>query len=303
MMQWLKEKAPGVHRFLTRRDRPYPVVRELLGVVLGLGLLLIVLFAATGQPVKGGYPVVVVTSGSMMHCSNVDARGTGPPNGADCDLARVGGLGFIDPGDLVFVRDIDEADDVTTLAQAKRASYGNEGDVIVYRINGLPGTPIIHRALFWLEVNGDGTYTIDALGLQRVRTLDDPAITNLTNCVLPTKAPPHGITLRPEDSGFITKGDNNNAADQCEQGLGTGPVRTEWVLGKARGELPWIGLIKLFVDDFSNKSANFTNANGSAKGFLALTVLVLVAGPWLYDRVRRRKSAEPGEDEPNDKSP
>src|SRR5262249_25493614 len=142
---WLKERAPAVHRFLTRRDRPWPLVRELLYGVLVILLLVTLLYGLTAQPLNGGYPVVVVTSGSMMHCTD------GPtlhPLGKDCNPTVYGRIGTIAPGDLVFVRHVDDHNDVDTKAMGDAASehYGGRGDVIVYRPNGsLVGTPIIHR--------------------------------------------------------------------------------------------------------------------------------------------------------------
>ncbi|MEK6985621.1 MAG: S26 family signal peptidase [Candidatus Thermoplasmatota archaeon] len=295
----LKERAPRLHRFLTRRDRPWPLLRELLGGALALLLLVSILYGATGQPLAGGYPVVVVTSGSMMHCGNDDANGVGPSLGKDCDATSFGRIGTIDPGDLVFVRAVGERDDVTTLAAAERSSYGLEGDVVVYRPNDSDLTPIIHRALFWLQVNTDGTYTIPELDLADLRDSDlgHPAIVRLTRCEL-RPAGPHG-PLTPADSGFITKGDNNPYADQCPAGQLSGPVQVDWVLGKARGELPWIGHVKLFVDDLScnnvNRPCNFANAAGDTKLLMGFVLAVLLGGPWVVERVMkaRRKSAEP----------
>ena len=298
-MPWLKERAPGLHRFLTRRDRPYPLVREALGVVLVLLVLVTLLFGITGQPLRGGYPVVVVTSGSMMHCRNADADGVGPSWGSQCDPERYGRVGFIDPGDLIFVRDVDAKEDIEAHGAGGTQRYGKAGDVVVFRLNGREHqTPIIHRALFWLEAHGDGTFSIPELGISRTSDLGQPAITALTRCTLPGNEP-GGIPLKPASSGFITRGDNNPAADQCLHGLGTGPVRMSWILGKARGELPWLGLIKLFVDDLTGKTENFARAGGDSKVMLAVTIGALVVVPWGVDlglrRRRRRKAAEAGE--------
>jgi signal peptidase I len=307
-MPWLKERAPGLHRFLTRRDRPYPILREALGVVLVLLLLVAVLFGVTGQPLSGGYPVVVVTSGSMMHCRNADADGVGPSWGSECDPERYGRVGFIDPGDLIFVRDVDERDDVLTKAAGGKERYGNAGDVVVFRLNGRANqTPIIHRALFWLEAHGDGTFSVPELGIHRTSDLGQPAITQLTRCVL-QPSEPGGRPLGPASSGFITRGDNNPYADQCLHGLGTGPVRMSWVLGKARGELPWLGLIKLFVDDVTGNTSNFSRAGADSKVMLALTVGALVVVPWGVDiglrrRRRRRAEAEPAAEPAEPKPP
>ncbi|HEX2066075.1 MAG TPA: S26 family signal peptidase, partial [Candidatus Thermoplasmatota archaeon] len=153
---WLRERAPSLHRFLTRGDSPYPAVREVAAGALAILALLGVLYGATGQPVAGGYPVVVVTSGSMMHCTNAGPDGTGPALGRDCDGGSYGRLGTIDPGDLVFVRRVTERSDVATLAQQGDGRYGKPGDVVVYRPGGRSDvTPIIHRALFWVQVHED----------------------------------------------------------------------------------------------------------------------------------------------------
>jgi hypothetical protein len=57
-------------------------------------------------------------------------------------------------------------------------------------------------------------------------------------------------------SGFITLGDHNHANyDQNmlrdEHGGKVRPIIPEWIVGKARGELPWFGLIKLYFQDNS----------------------------------------------------
>jgi hypothetical protein len=53
--------------------------------------------------------------------------------------------------------------------------------------------------------------------------------------------------MRPETSGFITKGDNpetNLFADQISH-TPNRLVEIDWVVGKSRGEIPWLGLVKL----------------------------------------------------------
>ena len=105
-----------MHKFLTRNDKPYPAVRELLVGALVILLLLGGLYTLTGQPFKGGYPVVVVTSGSMMHCTNAGTQGA--QLGRTCDPTICGRLCSTDPGDLVFVLHFDSPDAVTHPAQS-----------------------------------------------------------------------------------------------------------------------------------------------------------------------------------------
>lgn len=299
---WLQEKAPALHRFLTRKDRPFPLLREILIGILAIALLVSLLYGLTGQSIAGGYPVVVVTSGSMMHCEGAYPDHPGPQLGKDCTASSYGRIGTIDPGDLVFVRRVFWPDQVATAIQPDTSShYGNGGDVIVYRPHqggaDTRQTPIIHRALFWVEINSDGTYTVPGMDppIDHAPGLGDKRLFDLANCNL---EPNHGGSLGPSASGFITRGDNNGQADQCPgtfRGTGYDPVRVDYILGKARGELPWIGLVKLWVDDLTGNSSNFSNASSDSKVMLLVTVVVLIGAPWgldLYMRRRHRKKQE-----------
>lgn len=283
---WFKEKAPPVHKFLTRRDRPYPLVRELLAGILGLLFLVTLLYGLTGQSLQGGYPVVVVTSGSMMHCSNYPSQFS--QIGSGCDETSYGRIGTIDPGDLVFVRHISGTDQVDTKAKAGASGhYGESGDVVVYRPHRAEVdqqvTPIIHRALFWLEVTPNRT--VKALESPGGPAINATVEQRLAGCVLTSR---EGLTAAM--SGFVTRGDNNLAADQCPSpSFSFDPVRLDYILGKARGELPWIGLVKLFVDDVTGHTSNFDNAGGDSKVMLLVTVIVLIGAPWIIDIVLRRR--------------
>jgi signal peptidase I len=297
------KSAPPLDRLLHSDERRYVVAREVATGLLVVLLVLSVLWGFTGQPI-GRSPIVVVESGSMMHCSNGYI-----PYGRDCDstLAR---LGTIDPGDLILVKDVDEQDDIGTLAGEGRSHYGRSGDVIVFRPDGLESrTPVIHRALFFIQVNGDDTFTIEELGLSHVRDLDDPRIQELG------LGAGYAQTLRdgrldvycgpagPGRSGFISRGDNNPAADQgAHTGIANCPVQIEWILGEARGEIPWLGLVKLYATDlpkgcpkfpFSNQPAisvcNYHNAGTDTKVFLFLTIALLVLGPYGYERIKKMR--------------
>jgi signal peptidase len=280
---------------LTRsQERRYVVAREVLagaGVVL---LVLGLLWGTTGQPL-GRSPIVVVESGSMMHCRQ--APGTAPL-GRMCTTGNLGRLGTIDPGDLILVKDIDRPSDVGTLAGGGKSHYGKAGDVVVYRPDGNAGrTPVIHRALFWLQVNDDGTFSIDDLGLSHVANLDQESVRALG------LMPGYADTLRdprfdslcgpvgPARSGFITRGDNNPAADQSAHGgIAACPVKLDFILGKARGEIPWLGLFKLLVSDVTTGSQNYHNASKDTKWFLWITLAVLVGGPYAYEKWKHRRS-------------
>lgn len=299
LKRWARHNAPPVHTFLTSQDKPYPLLREFaVGAVVLLAAAAL-LWGGTGQSV-GETPVVVIESGSMMHCDQ--GRNTPSPV-CDGTFAR---LGTIDPGDLVFVRDVDGRGDVATFAQEARCeasdfderdcrcdhdSYGRCGDVIIYRPSGSDrSVPVIHRAMFWLEVHGDGTFSVPECGIERVPRED---LTNI--CIASMNgddlAGAHALDgLGPEDSGFITLGDNNGHVDVPNL---TSPVRPEWILGKARGEVPWVGLVKLGVSDFLNGCGrdvripcNYDNAPPDVKTMMWVTIAALVAAPFVVEKVQ-----------------
>ncbi|HEV8361869.1 MAG TPA: S26 family signal peptidase [Candidatus Thermoplasmatota archaeon] len=210
-------------------------------------------------------PMVVVESGSMMHVP------CGPAGvAAICDEGvGYGKFGTIDPGDMVFVKHAEKREEVATLAEAgakdpNARNYGKPGDVVVYFPNNQRGrTPIIHRAVAWVEASNvddpdrcartedpgsRAVYSVFWQGRNQTFRANDGGITI------------EGLGLRgykPCWSGFITKGDNpvtNAAPDQALGGaaLPRQPVQLSWIEGKAVGELPWFGLIKLALGNTLN---------------------------------------------------
>jgi len=275
-------------RFLAvwNSDRPgASLLKDVVIAGLAVALLLGGVWLYTGQP-AGTAPLVVVESNSMGHPD--------PPYGR---------LGTIDPGDLVLVKRVDARGDVETYFQDGERRYGKPGDVVVYRPGGhRDTTPIIHRAMAYVVVTcGDGeesrdgcrgdaenrTFTIVELGIFDAESLDLPEL-GLTN-------------YRPLQSGFLTQGDNpfsNPSADQATS-ISPQPVRVEWLVGVARGELPWFGLIKLALfGNTAQPSADWcrvlaATAPCDAWVMLGVSLAVLVAVPIGADalksyRARRR---------------
>jgi signal peptidase I len=207
-----------------RTERPgLALTRDIAVVVVVLGVILGGLWTYSGQGV-GQPPIVVVESGSMMHPE-----------------APYGRIGTIDPGDLVVVKRVDPTQIETAYARAG-TSYGGYGDVIVFRpLGDTERTPIIHRAITWVEVTPGGSgddhrYTYlnqDGQMVSMAQSVDLPQI---------------GIVdMRPPASGFVTKGDNprtNHAADQVTH-FPDRLVEPDWLVGVAKGQAPWMGLIKL----------------------------------------------------------
>lgn len=194
-----------------RSRRPLVVAsRDVISSVLLVLTIGLALFAVSGV----WPPLVAVESGSMQ------------PN-----MAR---------GDLVVVVDEDRfssqlatEDGVVTAAAAEgtgHASFGEPGSVIVYRPDGDSGTPIIHRAAMYVE-EGD----------RWVSDADPQYLGPVDECTdVPQSCP------APYD-GYVTLGDANPQYDQIS-GQST-LVRPEWIQGRAVGQLPYLGCIRLALSD------------------------------------------------------
>ena len=221
-------------------------------------------------------PMVVIESGSMEHDNN--------PLYSE---PRYSHIGTIDTGDLVVVKKAEKSDIVTYLEGKKTdyKKYGDYGDVIVYYKNGIetyegqPVTPVIHRAMAWVEVidKENETYYIPEIDttfqgkiqLAEIGLGGGASIQNLQN------------------SGYITKGDStgNPHPDQLTHyditGAPVQPVDPNWVVGMAKGELPWFGLIKLRV----TQPDNYYSAPPECRTMLWISMLVVLAGPVLAGKV------------------
>lgn len=260
-----------------------PILRDIVIVLMVVAVLMSVLWGVTGQPFPQP-PLVVIESGSMMH-----------------DDAGFGKVGTIDPGDLVFVMAVDSRGDVMTAASRRAEAiqyrtYGYFGDVLIYHPDKTGDgsiddpqdkleTPIIHRAMGWVAYNASAdTYRVQEYGIK-----DEPSITiselGLSN-------------YQPESSGFITKGDNNNVCDQVSN-ICPLPVKVDWIIGKAAGEIPWFGLIKLAL--FGNPGAipdngwitiGFATAPADCWIMLGVSLSILISVPVtldVYDYYERKK--------------
>ena len=255
-----------------------------VGIAIGSVLIVFLLtFAYSGN----WPPMVVIESGSMEHDNN--------PLYSE---PRYSHIGVIDTGDLVIVKQVEKKDIVTYLEGKKidYKKYGDYGYFIVYYKNGIetyngqPVTPVIHRAMAWVEVvdKDNGTYYIPEIDtyfygkiqLAEIGLGGGASIQNLQN------------------SGYITKGDStgNPHPDQLTHyditGSSVQPVDPDWIVGMAKGELPWFGLIKLRV----TQPDNYYNAPPECRTMLWISMFVVLAGPVLagkvWDTYQERRAAE-----------
>ena len=254
-----------------------------IGLAIGSVVIVFLLtFAYSGN----WPPMVVIESGSMEHDNN--------PLYSE---PRYSHIGTIDTGDLVVVKKAKKSDIVTYLEGKKTdyKKYGDYGDVIVYYKNGIetydgqPVTPVIHRAMAWVEVvdKENETYYIPEINttfqgkiqLAEIGLGGGASIQNIQN------------------SGYITKGDStgNPHPDQLTHyditGAPVQPVDPDWVVGMAKGELPWFGLIKLRV----TQPDNYYEAPPQCRTMLWTSMFIVLAGPvlagQLWDKYQSRNNA------------
>ncbi|MEF8882597.1 MAG: S26 family signal peptidase [Halapricum sp.] len=200
-----------------------------VGIVILIGALL---FTASGiWP-----PMVAVESGSMEP--------------------------VMEKGDLVFVMEADrfpgpgahESGVVTANAGAETGyeKFDGTGDVIVYQPNGDDHrTPVIHRAMFWVEEGENWVEKANSEYLGRYSSCE--GANSVPNCPAP-------------HAGFITKGDANGQYDQVNGIARRGPVKPAWVIGTAEYSIPYLGNIRL-----SAQTAAKTNATEAVSPNVATT--------------------------------
>lgn len=255
-----------------RRSPAYPFLRD-----AGVALLLVVLILVTMYAYTGLWPpLVVVESNSMMH--------------GDDNLSHIG---TIDTGDLVLVRKVTKVSEVKTYMDgvvSGHRTYGDYGDVVIYKPGGTDSrTPIIHRAILYLEYDSaNNCYRSlslrDAPSEKWTTTDPDDTWDSLTSTLRIfhvgwddlTVSVDIGSMLSSHRSGFITKGDHNTHTDQMF--ASSGPVDITWVVGKARGEIPWFGLLKLWMTDSLGSVAPENSVRN-----LWISMIIIVITPVMID--------------------
>jgi signal peptidase I len=235
-------------------------------------------------------PLVVIESKSMQH--GVDSS-----------------IGVIDTGDIVIVKDVNSLNEVTPYMGGVAngySTYGELGDVVIYFKTGMD-TPIIHRAICNLEYNSTGGgFDIPELknvpewmwsvptgekvwwNLKDTVELHGIGYANATVVIeldamlnyMSARGTPHG--------GLITMGDNNwyygpngtvlGKYDQKWISTVKEPIKAEWVVGKARGELPWFGLLKLYA---TGTAPSYTPKNSQTN--LIVSIALIIAVPIALD--------------------
>jgi len=256
-----------------------------LGRDLLVAVIIVVVFLAAIYAYAGVWPPLVVVESSSMQHSDSESY-----------------LGVIDTGDMVFQQAAPTRASVVTYLEGRAtgyATYGDYGDVIIFRRAGDP-TPVIHRAIMYIAIFANGTANVpDLLGISGWDAWGDAGRTTSPYFL-------HNVTIQRmgfnQDlaidfnfiglspalrgrSGYITMGDHN------APGYDTSWLpRQEDVIGRARGEIPWFGLLKLTLqptDSCCGAGWGDTRAPKNSWDGLLVSLIFLLALPFILEYAMR----------------
>lgn len=217
------------------------IVIAVTAVIVGIVMTSLMIYSGMSRP------LTVVESKSMQHSDDTSY------------------LGIIDTGDMVVMVSPDKKTVVPYVEgyQNGHCSFGSYGDVIIYyRDNGK--NPVIHRAIIWLKVENGKISAPSLKDYPADRWENDGTWDDLTGKLtlkdLPYKDGTKDVSIDLSNvtrSGYLTKGDYNTEFDQTS-GIHPGTVMKSELKAVAGIEIPWLGCIKLLVN---NKNVNMIPQN------------------------------------------
>lgn len=301
--------SPSASARSTQRGRPErtgsPNAFVLLLRDVGVAALAVAVVIGSVFAYSGTWPpMVVIESPSMQHANDHSF------------------IGVIDTGDLTLVKKVGGDGDITTYMQGAKSgyqTYGTFGDVVIYAKNGhFEQTPIIHRAItrVWYNQSETQRTGVPSFDFPEIERADRFAVRSdqvfdigpvwswhgagaegtgfLVNLSVDMRALANSFAgkMTGFTVGFITKGDHNTAIDQghltvvSKDGAATvQPVRVEWLVGKAQGELPWFGAIKLWA---GRSPCPPSCTPGNTWSNLVVAIAVIAVGPFAAEKVWER---------------
>lgn len=199
-------------------------------------------------------------------------------------------IGIIDTGDMVIVKNKEylEVQSYVEGYISGYSSFGEYGNVIIYD-RGTNLNPVIHRAILWMDYNGDGTWSAPSLKdypshlwtsasgsdynrISGVFTMFDLGYGKKTVSIDMNK-----IASEEPHSGYLTMGDNvrtNYTFDQGSIAGVPGLITYEKIKSVAWLEIPWVGAVKLILN---GKSTIVSDEVPNSIPCLAVSVITMIS--------------------------
>ena len=270
------------------------IVRKYFHVMILAGFIIILLSITL---YSGNWPPISVVESSSMEHSQYFQFGT------------------IETGSMVIVKKVSTISSITTYVQGRTTgmqTYGDYGDVLLYK--NYEGSVIIHRAMFFLTWNL-GMPDIHGYTNQSWITVSDNYViiqdvgTSHRNLYV-------NISHFSGVSGFITMGDHNLiastisdsihlrnktiiayvAADQNilfqNNGSTYSPVNFTDVVGVARGDLPLVGLYRLYLLGAFGMWNGYDQVPIYSNYYLSLLTAFIISVPISLELMKRKEKVK-----------
>ena len=216
---------------------------KILIIVIGIIAIAVAGAYVTIHAVSGlDSPFSVIMSSSMQH-DNYQSQ-----------------IGLIDTADVMIIQDPSRTE-IQSYVEATNTGYktfGDYGSVIIY-YRGDDVNPCIHRAIIWLDYNGNGTWSAPSLqnyagSWSCTESTDIRSLSGILKFYDITQSKKDvSIDLNKLDkqSGYLTMGDNpvTNLYFDQSAGIVSYPIGNDYIKAVAIGEIPWLGVIKVLFND------------------------------------------------------
>lgn len=241
------------------------ILLAILGfIVLVLGGAFVYIYSTAGVD----SPLSVVMSSSMQHEKNTSH------------------LGVIDTGDVMVIKNPDKMDIYSYVEGTYTGfkSFGDYGSVIIYH-RGDDVNPVIHRAIVWINYNGNGTWSIPTLkdynglwsctsGTNYNQLSGTLTFTEITQSQKTVSINLDSFAEKDRVSGYLTMGDNPETNRYFDQATGiiSHPIQKEQIKAVAAYEIPWMGIVKVYMTE--NKKSNLSFVKNSIYSIAMLFILI-----------------------------
>jgi signal peptidase len=224
--------------------------------------ILIVIVAVIFVGIIGGYAYISIESGLDSPLSVIMSRSMQQDN-------EQSQIGVIDTGDVMVIEKYSKAvgegrvySYVEGTINGYR-SFNDYGSVIIYERND-EMNPVIHRAIVWLNYNGDGTWSVPSFEEYRgqwtcvkngsyIKNYNKlSGILTFIDVTQSKKTVSIDLDKLGKQSGYLTMGDNpvsNSYFDQLSLQYVTAPIGSDQIKSVAIMEIPWMGVIKVYMTE------------------------------------------------------